>query len=191
MTFVHRPKLKKRRHVQSVFRSWLDRDNRGLPSDSWQSSAFSCSCTNTATSSEMCVPSLSRFVIAPCRGLLQALAKVRPVTVHAVTRCTLLASLSLLLLLSPPVVVHSSCPVLNTSTFPRVSLCFAPMFTTSSDNCLFLSVLHIQHGLDSTDVVPSCSCSVVAVLKQRQNFLDAEISSLYSFVYHSRNNYYI
>ena len=33
------------------------------------------------------------------------------------------------------------------------------MFTTNSDNCLFLFMLHIRRQLDSTDVAPGC-CGV-------------------------------
>ena len=72
------------------------------------------------------------------------------------TYCALLASLSLLL--SSPVMVHSSCHVLISSTVPRVSLSFAPvlMSTTHSESGLFLFVLDIQRQLDSTGVPSSC-----------------------------------
>ena len=113
---------------------------------------FSCSCTDTPKSREMCAPSLARFVIESCCGLLQVIAKVRPVSVHAVTRTACFAS-SLFCNQGP-----SSCQVLNSSTVPRVSLSFAPvsMFTTNSDNYLFF-FLYIWRRLDSTDVPSSCN----------------------------------
>ena len=60
---------------------------------------------------------------------------------------------------SSPVMVHSSCDVLNSSTAPMVSLSFAPvsMCTTNSDNCLLqFSVQHLRRRPDSTDVPSSC-----------------------------------
>ena len=63
-------------------------------------------------------------------------------SVHSVTRCTLLASPSLLL--SSPVIVHSSCQVLNSSTVPRASLSYAlvSMFTINSDIFCFFCFAH-------------------------------------------------
>ena len=113
---------KKRRHVQGVFRS-------RLPTCCLIITLQVCrvilvqpiQCILLLVyehSRDWRISSLSRFVIASCRGLLPVIAKVRPISVHSVTRCTLLASVSHLLLYSP-VMVHSSCHVLNSPTVPR------------------------------------------------------------------------
>ena len=141
----------------------------------------------------MSVPSLSRFVIASCRGLIQKIAKVRPVSVHLVTRCTLLASLSLPLL-SPPVRVHSPCQVLNCSTAPMLSLRFC---TSGASSIQQISHYHVEesgiHGQQNTHPANvQCCCSTEAeagffsniceVLRCR-HLLDTEISVLISFLY--------
>ena len=87
----------------------------------------------------------------PCRGLVQVIARIRSVNVHSATRCTLLASLSLLL--SSPVMVHSSCQV---PPLQRVTLSFAPASTntTTSEKCRhYLCFTHPDaNSLDSQHV---------------------------------------
>ena len=124
-----------------------------------QSSAFSCSYTDKPSpeirayhripdsSSRCCV----LFLSSNCRGAISQGSLCH--SLHIACFCSS-SSLS-----SSPVMVRSSCDVLNSSTAPMVSLSFAPvsMCTTNSDNCLLqFSVQHLRRRPDSTDVPSSC-----------------------------------
>ena len=161
---------------------WLDRESPCLPSDSCPTNPtrqlltdacptnprLSLARVPTQPSPERCVHRpLSRFVMVSrfYRGLFQVIVKVRPSSVHAVTRCTLLASL-LFFFLSSHVVVHSSCQVLNSSTVPyftqfctrvavhnllrqvSVSVCFAHhRWSVEYQSCKFCNAVLLKHRL--------------------------------------------
>ena len=152
MTFVHRLRLKRgKTRSKRVVRSWLSKCGSIVALILVR--PIRCVLLLMYQHSQALRDVLTIALQIRHRVLSWALSRnrqVRPVCVHAVTRCTLLASFLYPLSLSP-VTVHSSCQVLNSSTVPRVSLSFAPvsMFTTNSDICLFLfSVLHIRRRLD-------------------------------------------
>ena len=160
----------------------------------------------------MCAPSLSRFVIVSrfCRGLFQVIVKVRPSSVHAVTRCTLLASL-LFFFLSSPVVVYSSCQVLNSSTVPyftqfctrvavhnllrqvSVSVYFAhpaPARFNRGPITLLWSVGSMVSRVPILQILQCCTTEAETGLVptsaqnfRGRNFLDTDISVLYSFLH--------
>ena len=138
-----------------------------------------------AKSQETCVPTLSRFTSALI-FLPRAPRCEQPVsTASRVAHCL-------------PLFLFLFMEMLNSATVPRVSIKFAPFSTniTNSDNCLFPSVLQIRRRLDSS--IQSCNfamllyCSTEAETGFVQtsahffrfgNFLDSEISALYSFLH--------
>ena len=141
--------------------------------------ATNCSCTNTAK-----VLRYMRIHQIRHRAVVGSSSNRQ----GAINQCLLGYSLHIVCFSSSlsPVIVHGSCEVLNSSTDPMVSLSFTPvsLFTTNSNNCLFLfAVLHLRRQPDSTSVPSFCSgvsdsfmvsriailqtCNVVAVQKQR------------------------
>ena len=170
--FVHRLKLQKEDTFKArisivALQVWIHRNPSGLPTDACSTNQLRAPArVPTQPSPEICAPSPTRFVTAPCRGLLEVIVKVRPVSVHAVTRCTLLASLLFFFSLLPSWSIHrAKCP--TRLPLQRVSLSFATVSTniTNSDNCLFLSVLHIGRQFDSTDVAQFFAVRTFLILR--------------------------
>ena len=134
----------------------------------------------------MCVPSLSRFVIASCRGLFQVIAK------GTIGQCSSSPSSPSSCFLPLPLLPASSFsrhgPLIVCSTLPPFESFHSILPSVSTNKtipnkCLFHSVLHIGLGLDSPDVPSSCSgvwdqwsieyqssifCDACVVLMQKQ-----------------------
>ena len=99
---------------------------------------------------------------------------MRPVSVHTVTRCTLLASLllcsvSLFFSRHGPSIVRSAQLVHRSNGYTQ--FCTRLDIRTNYDSGLFLSDLHSRRWLDSTDVPSSCSGVVVACMVSRRPIL--------------------